>query len=499
MPERWFDRLSRRLKRWLQRIPLLRTGMAYLAVVNAAPEGVDDLGEASYTVWRDRFLLVRLRLTLVLALCIWASFLILPIARTLVRRDRLDTEQLIVGMAVTASLGLTWRLTLTPWGIRHLRPMFLGLVGSLQLLPQALHALLAGLTSSHNLPDFYNWIFIFFAQATLIPVRWRLHVTSQILVVGFSYGLRELGGFSLRSSVEQSRAVLLLTLFWICLVCDLSVFLYERLQRAEFDARYKLSQANRNLATAEAEIRNALESEKELSQLKSRFVSMTSHEFRTPLTTILSSSEALQHYGDRWSDEKRQAYFQRIRNTVQHMNRLLEDVLAIGRADSGRVVIQPVAIDIEAFCRSLVEELELGIQAHHQIKLWVGPRPGPELPAWVWLDEGLLRQILGNLLGNAIKYSPTGGEICFELTYPSPNELVFQVSDQGIGIPPEELPRLFESFHRANNVGTLPGTGLGLAIVKRAVQACGGEISVASEPGVGTTFKVRLPWQVPPN
>jgi PAS domain S-box-containing protein len=237
---------------------------------------------------------------------------------------------------------------------------------------------------------------------------------------------------------------------------------------------------------AEAEICNALEKEKELSELKSRFVTMTSHEFRTPLTTILSSAELLEDYGSQWSEEKKLTHLRRIVLAVKHMTQLLNDVLLIGKAEAGKLQCSPSNFDAIQFCHDLVEEMQIITHSHtiifnHQCE-----------GRSVVLDEKLLRHILSNLLSNALKYSPQGGKVYFDLTC-TQSVATFCVQDRGIGIPEAEQAQLFESFYRASNVGTISGTGLGLAIVKQAVDLHGGKIAVESEVGVGTKFVVSLP------
>ncbi len=238
---------------------------------------------------------------------------------------------------------------------------------------------------------------------------------------------------------------------------------------------------------AEAELHKALEREKELNELKSRFISMASHEFRTPLTTILGSAELLKHYSYKWSSEKKLVHFERIHSNVQHLVELLNDVLLIGQVEAGKLQFNPERLDVVQFCSTLVEELQLSAGSEHTITFTC---QFPKLEGY--LDEKLLRHILSNLLSNAIKYSPTSSTVNFELV--CQNDLaVFHIQDSGIGIPLEDRQHLFESFHRAKNVGNIPGTGLGLSIVKRSVDLHGGNITVNSEVGVGTTFTVTIP------
>lgn len=236
---------------------------------------------------------------------------------------------------------------------------------------------------------------------------------------------------------------------------------------------------------AEEDIRKALEKEKELGLLKSRFVTMASHEFRTPLATILSSTDILERYSHKLTEEKKLNHLQRIQLTVKHMTGLLNDVLLIGKAEAGKLEFQPKQLDLIQFCHDLVEEIQLTAN-NHIIAFCT-----QEQSTNAYLDEKLLRHILCNLLSNAIKYSPQGSTVHFDLACKQ-GEAIFQVRDEGIGIPVADQAQLFNSFHRASNVGTIPGTGLGLAIVKKFVDLHGAEIAVESQVGVGTTFTVRF-------
>ncbi|MDI9635886.1 ATP-binding protein [Oscillatoria amoena NRMC-F 0135] len=241
-------------------------------------------------------------------------------------------------------------------------------------------------------------------------------------------------------------------------------------------------------AKAEAEVLNSLEKEKEINELKSRFVSMVSHEFRTPLSTILFSAGLLEKYGEKWGKEKHLIHLHRIQTAVQQMTTLLEDVLLLGKAEANRLEFKPVTLNIRDFCADLMDELQLIDNAQHQFVLSDRLTQSHE----VFLDERLLRIILSNLLSNAIKYSKEGKEIELEISRDEQG-ICFQVKDGGIGIPEADRKHLFQMFHRAQNVGEISGTGLGLAIVKRAVDLHKGEISLESQEGVGTIFRVRLP------
>lgn len=239
---------------------------------------------------------------------------------------------------------------------------------------------------------------------------------------------------------------------------------------------------------AEEEISSALEKEKELGELKSRFVTMTSHEFRTPLSTILSSADILQRYHHKLTEEKKLHHLGCIQATVKNMTQLLNDVLLIGKAEAGKLECKLTPIDLVQFCRNLVEEMQITTNIHTISFCQQGECTTADM------DEKLLRHILGNLLSNAIKYSPSGGIVNFDLICEQ-QEAIFRVQDRGIGIPTADQANLFGSFHRATNVGTISGTGLGLAIVKKSVDLHGGKIGAESEVGVGTTFIVIIPLQ----
>lgn len=237
---------------------------------------------------------------------------------------------------------------------------------------------------------------------------------------------------------------------------------------------------------AQEDIIRALKKERELNELKNRFVSMVSHETRNPLNTISVITQLLERESDKLTSEKKQEFFQRIKASIKKLTDLLEDVLEIGRAESGKLKFNPAPLELEKFCRELVGEVQLGTRNHKIVFVT------QDQSTTANVDEKLLQQILTNLLSNAIKYSHPDGTVYLNLAYQD-GEAVFQIKDKGIGIPKEDQERVFESFHRASNVNKIPGTGLGLAIVKKCVELHDGRIAVASEVGMGTTFTVKLP------
>jgi len=231
----------------------------------------------------------------------------------------------------------------------------------------------------------------------------------------------------------------------------------------------------------------ALEKERELREFRSRFMSMVSHELRTPLSVIRLSYDMITTYADRASESEKAEAFTSIKSQVDYLTDLVKDVMTISKAESQQLEFNPQKRDLLTYCRGVVEDFQL---AYHRTYLIHFDTNCIRLEAM--FDAKLFRQVLNNLLSNAIKYSPGGGEVRFEL-HCEDQQATIRVSDQGIGVPPEDLVALFEPFRRASNVGELPGSGLGLAIAREAIELHSGTIQVESKIGVGTTFIIVLP------
>ncbi|WP_051151171.1 hybrid sensor histidine kinase/response regulator [Mastigocladopsis repens] len=245
------------------------------------------------------------------------------------------------------------------------------------------------------------------------------------------------------------------------------------------------------LWASEQRTREALAKEQELNQLKSNFVAMVSHEFRTPISIIRTSTELLANYNPQLTEERRAKYFQRIQVSINQMVQLLDEVLFLSKTEAEKVAYQPALLDLKNFCQELAEILQLNLGGQRNI---VFSCQGECTPAK--MDEKLLSCIFTNILSNAIKYSFPDSTIYFDLSCQD-GIATFRVQDQGLGIPLKDQARLFESFYRARNVGKIQGTGLGLVIVKKCVALHRGEIQIESEEGVGTTVTVRLPIHPP--
>ncbi|MGD9539169.1 MAG: ATP-binding protein [Alphaproteobacteria bacterium] len=244
-------------------------------------------------------------------------------------------------------------------------------------------------------------------------------------------------------------------------------------------------------ARARESLEEALDRERELNELKSRFVAMASHEFRTPLTSIQASVDMLRRYGERMSEEQKTENLEGIRREIGNLTRLLEGILTLERSDAGRMEFRPTLIDLRLICVDQVEKAKLSALPTHEFRLDIAGNCGA-----LHLDEQLVLHLLTNMLSNAVKYSPEGGLITLALRG-TEQEVRISVSDQGIGIPRAGREHLFDAFHRFRNVGAISGTGLGLAIMKRAAERHGGTIYVESEEGVGTTISVVLPIPKP--
>lgn len=273
--------------------------------------------------------------------------------------------------------------------------------------------------------------------------------------------------------------------------------------------RHKIETKMRKSLQASEASREATE---EKARRQNQYISMAAHELRNPLNTILISAELLELDRTRTGDESKAKSLRLVHSATQKMNQLIDDMLFMGRAESGLLKCNPLPINVVEFCQELLEQLKLGNESQHQLILI------PSDVTSAILDQQLLYGILSNLLVNAIKYSPSGGKISLELTYQqkdrepafclspecavenfTPKNLklpsvIFRVRDEGIGIPETELGKIFEMFYRCKNTGKIKGNGLGLTIVKKAVELQGGAIGCESKVGVGTTFTVALPY-----
>jgi signal transduction histidine kinase len=247
-----------------------------------------------------------------------------------------------------------------------------------------------------------------------------------------------------------------------------------------------LKSALKEVERSQEELSDAFNKEKELNDIKSRFVSMASHEFRTPLSTIFSSVALIGKYTLTEEQDKRNKHLWRIRDSVQHLNGLLEDFLNLGRLEEGKIKAEPVVFDAREHILDVCEEMRGMEKPGQQIQFTFNGEHS------FITDKRLLKNILINLLSNAIKFSDPGKSIYIDITHKE-NQLFINVKDEGVGVPEEDMQHLFSTFFRGKNVTNVQGTGLGLNIVRRYVQLLNGTITVTSEINKGTIFHLSLP------
>lgn len=257
-------------------------------------------------------------------------------------------------------------------------------------------------------------------------------------------------------------------------------------------AEAALKESLEEVKKAETEILKALEKEKELNELKSRFISMASHEFRTPLTTILSSANLIGRYPQSEDQEKRIKHINRVRNSVQNLTNILNDFLSLEKLESGAISLKLVHFSLKEIYDEIMEAMELALKPGQDIHSEFDPRINQ-----IICDQHLIKNICLNLLSNAIKYSPENSNIAFSIKESKDSVIQIRVKDEGIGIPKNEQDKLFQRFYRAENATNIQGTGLGLNIVKRYLDLLKGDISFSSKEGLSTEFIVNFPYRKP--
>ncbi|HEX6180670.1 MAG TPA: PAS domain-containing sensor histidine kinase [Chitinophagaceae bacterium] len=251
-----------------------------------------------------------------------------------------------------------------------------------------------------------------------------------------------------------------------------------------------LREALQKLEKSQEELSHALSKEKELNEIKSRFVSMASHEFRTPLSTVLSSASLIQNYVKAEEQDNRIRHVKRIKESVKHLNYLLEDFLSLGKLEEGRVKTEVQRFNVKEFIDDVIEEMKPILKNGQELRLTHSE------DQMFSSDKRMVRNILINLISNAVKFSPENKPIYVKISNRQ-KVLKMIVQDEGMGISKEDQHHLFSTFFRGANVVNIQGTGLGLNIVQRYVELLGGKVSLESELDVGTTVTVQLPFMDP--
>lgn len=272
-------------------------------------------------------------------------------------------------------------------------------------------------------------------------------------------------------------------------VIDRTIQLEEALGELKIEVAIRQRTEN-ELQEAKEKVTKALEQEKELNFLKSRFISMISHEYRTPLTVILTSTYLIEQYYQGTNREQFDKFIFKIRESVKSMIKLLEDVLTIGKSESGKFSLSIDKIRLVDFCNDIIEEVQVIDNKKHIFEFNYVNNDFEVIS-----DVNSLKHIISNLLLNAAKYSPGQDNVIINLEDLN-NDVKMEVIDFGIGIPIEDQSLLFEAFYRASNVGAISGTGLGLSIVKRFVDTIKGTITVDSKRNEGTKFTIIFPKDI---
>lgn len=468
---------------------------------------------ADYQAWRHRFLADRMQICLWIAIPCFATIVILNFYELFVAPQRFNEDivgyfgnpdlpdrvrrmttitNAVIGILLAACLGFQR----TRWGQRYPVALFLCFSWSITLAPQMIGTYL-------KLPDLGGggtWYLVFLAQATLIPVHWRLHLVSQLVTFVYFAGVNSLLGVTTIEGKSIYTPSLFIFLFWFCFICDLAVYLYERLQRAEFESRRELRV----------------------------FLHAVSHDLKTP---VMGTSIVLQNLLKKATAAEVSVHQEVLERLLQGSNRqlaLINALLEAHEAEVQNIVLHRQPLELASLVEAVLADLEPAllknqIVVHHQID--------PTLPL-VNADSTQLWRVYSNLINNAIKHNPHGievslsAEVCANgLPYrnrrrnwrqgkygkilisrslksshrreKSSGWLCCYVQDNGIGIPLTQQERLFELYARGTRARYMPGLGLGLYLCRQIVLAHGGEIGVSSKPGAGTTFCFSLPLATP--
>ncbi|MEG3905226.1 MULTISPECIES: ATP-binding protein [unclassified Microcoleus] len=272
------------------------------------------------------------------------------------------------------------------------------------------------------------------------------------------------------------------------------------IEKIELQARVEILLRSRQLSLtlklSHDQLDRTLQTAQELNEMKTSLLYMIAHDVRNPLNFIIGTTQLLSKYKLTLTEEKTQELLDKTQAAAKGIDLLLDDVLLLGRVESGKTGFSLLPIDLAKLCNELVEEFQSSLNLKPENDRVTLIFVNHHQSAMACLEVSLLRRILGNLLSNAIKYSPPNTEVIFEFKL-TETEAIFSIQDAGIGIPVADQEQLFDSFYRAKNVGRIPGTGLGLSIVKKCVDLQGGEITLTSEEGVGSTFTVTLPIAKP--
>ncbi len=263
--------------------------------------------------------------------------------------------------------------------------------------------------------------------------------------------------------------------------------LNQELEQKVQERTLELADMIQKLTESKKEVDTALEKEKALNLLKSRFISTASHEFRTPLATIMSSVSLAGRYAETLDKNNMIKHIERVKKSVNHLTEILNDLLSLDKLEEGGLMAHPEYISVDAFVMTVIDEMRPITKPGQRILF-----QGLSNQELIFVDKRIMKNILINMISNGIKYSNEHTSIDITIKK-SESFLLIDIKDHGIGIPLEDQPHIFERFYRANNSGNMPGTGLGLSIVKKYVEILNGDIRFNSIPNKGTTFYIQIP------
>jgi signal transduction histidine kinase/class 3 adenylate cyclase len=425
----------------------------------------------NYAEWRATFTSERLRILYYLGFIANPVFIA---ADYLLHRSSL-VSLLTIRTILEAALLAAFLVVIQPWTKRKPRVLLFLLVSWIligNLCVAYMTVVLGGFGS-----QYYNGLnLVFLAAAVIVPVSWPSHLVAQIIVLAFYYGVNFLHApatVDVNAAIENS-----FFLVWTCIAVLFSVFLYERLQRAEFQARASEQRIRQQL---EASHRKLLE----LDRLKSEFFANVSHELRTPLTLSLGAFRTLSERSS--SPDTRELIQAGLRNTSRVLY-LINELLDLAKFDSGGVALRKVCIDFTALVRSVASNFDSSQTRRVHLK-------GLGQPVPLQADPRQMKKVLYNLLSNAFKFSdPQDGQVWIRLSG-SDDTVELEIEDNGIGIPPDQIERVFDRFAQVEGSATrrFEGSGIGLAVVKEVVTLHGGTIALESELDRGSIFTIRLP------
>lgn len=422
----------------------------------------------SYDEWREHFTTERLRVLYVLGVIANPVFIA---ADVLLHRDHLDSL-LAIRSVLESGLFICFFILIRHATLVKANVLLMLWVLIANVCVVHMTVALGGFTA-----QYYSGLnLVYLAAAVIVPVSWPSHLVAQLGSLGYYYGTNFIHGTTpagINAAIENS-----FFLVWTCVALLFSVYLYERLQRAEFQAQQSESAARRELEASNQKLL-------ELDRLKSEFFANISHELRTPLTLSLGALKSLLKIG---SGSDSEPLIQTAMRNTSRLLFLINELLDLARFDSGRAELRKRNMDLAVLIRSVAANFESSQKSRVHT---YGLNQSLQIEA----DPRQMKKVLYNLLSNAFKFSdPDEGQVWIRVRA-QPDTLELDIEDNGIGVPPDQLDRIFERFTQVEGSATrrYEGSGIGLALVKEIVTLHGGRISVESEIGRGSTFTITLP------